>query len=332
MRSTVPTNQTLTLPRERQRYSCSLTVGSQIYSMSDAQELKQLIVNETKLAYRDTGSGDPVILIHGNISDYRTFSSLEQMLVTSGNFRVINYSRRYYWPNEPIPSDKDDPLDLHADDLIALITKLNLGKVHLVGNSSGAFIALLVAKKRPEWVRSMVLEEPPVVSMFLPSMPPSLFQVLTFLWNHPRAFLPVIRFGAGVIGPATTAFRNGDNDKALEIFGKGVLGETYYSKLSPERMEQMKVNLGPHRGLLLGNGLPKFLVEDAKTVMTPTLFLTGNDSTEAHKWIDRRMREVMPEADERVIQNASHLMHEDNTLDTFKEILAFITQHQGFCI
>ena len=295
--------------------------------MTDTQTLfKQVVVNGTRLAYRDTGSGDTIVLIHGNVGDHRTFSALEQMLLTSGH-RVINYSRRFCWPNTPINPDEEDPLDMHADDLIALIVKLEVGKAHLVGNSSGGFLALLAARKRPDLVRSIVLEEAPVISLFLPSLPPSVLQILSFLWYHPRAFLPVIKFGAIVIGSVTSAFKNGEDDKALDIFGRGVLGEKHYCRLTPERKEQMKCNIAPLRALLLGKGLPRFLEEDAREVITPTLLLTASETPESQKWIDRRLREVLPNAEQRIIPNASHLMHEDNTLDTVKEILDFIAQY-----
>jgi len=88
----------------------------------------------------------------------------------------------------------------------------------------------------------------------------------------------------------------------------------------------MKTNIAPLRGLLLGKGLPVFLEEDARAITTPTLFLTGQETPESQKWINRRVCEVMPEAEERFVDGASHLMHEDNALGTFKEIIAFITQ------
>jgi pimeloyl-ACP methyl ester carboxylesterase len=44
-----------------------------------------------------------------------------------------------------------------VDDLAALIHKLKLRRVHLVGVPYGAFTALALALKRPELVRSLVL-------------------------------------------------------------------------------------------------------------------------------------------------------------------------------
>jgi pimeloyl-ACP methyl ester carboxylesterase len=48
-----------------------------------------------------------------------------------------------------------------ADDLLALLRKLDASPAHLVGNSSGAYIALVFAMQHPEAVRSLVLGEPP---------------------------------------------------------------------------------------------------------------------------------------------------------------------------
>ena len=153
-----------------------------------APTLRQLRVNETTFAFRESGQGDPMILVHGNISDIRTWNSVESSLAR--HFRVIVYSRRYAWPNTPIGEDEDDPWDVHANDLEALITNLDLSPVHIVGNSAGAYIALLLARRRPELFRTLILEEPPVVPIFLPSNPPTLIQILSFSLETSVGFPP----------------------------------------------------------------------------------------------------------------------------------------------
>ena len=50
-----------------------------------------------------------------------------------------------------------------ADDLAALIRKLKLAPAHIVGVSYGAYVALFLAARHPELVRSLVLSEPPVL-------------------------------------------------------------------------------------------------------------------------------------------------------------------------
>jgi pimeloyl-ACP methyl ester carboxylesterase len=174
-----------------------------------------------------------MVLIHANISDARSWAPVEDALAE--RFRVISYSRRYATPNAPIADGADDPWSVHVDDLAGLIETLALGPVHAVGNSTGAYLGLLLARQRPELVKSLVLEEPPVVPLFLPSTPPTLSQVVGLLWARPRAFAPIIKFGATVVGPASSAFAKNDDAKGLEIFVRGVLGDAAYAKVTPAR-------------------------------------------------------------------------------------------------
>ena len=108
------------------------------------------------------------------------------------------------------------------------------------------------------------------------------------------------------------------------MFARGVIGDEYYDRISDERLEQMRQNLPPHRAVLLGSGLPPFSEDDARAISLPTLFLTGQKSPEFQKSISRRLTELIPDAEEIFISNASHLMHEDNPEATVHEILRFI--------
>lgn len=117
-------------------------------------------------------------------------------------------------------SGVQDALPAHARDLIALIEKLRLGKVHLVGNSAGAFICLLDAQQRPDLVRTFTLEEPPVVSIFLQAMPSKPGEVFKLLLSSPPTLAAFIRFGAGVISPVMKAFQKGQNDAGLATFAR----------------------------------------------------------------------------------------------------------------
>ncbi len=161
------------------------------------QPLSHANVNGTSLAYYGIGKGDPLVLVHANLSDMRSWNSIANTFAEK--FRVIVYSRRYAWPNEAIADGVADPWKTHADDLAALITNLKIAPAYVLGNSTGATIGLLLAREQPELLRSLFLEEPPLISLFLPKTPSSLFQVLRLAWFHPWSFLPVLHFGAAVI-------------------------------------------------------------------------------------------------------------------------------------
>jgi len=127
------------------------------------------VTNGATLEYHEVGSGEPLVLVHGSASDYRTWGLQQPALAE--HFRVISYSRRYHWPNDPISDGADYSMDEQVGDLQALLHALDAGPAHLVGHSYGAFLALLVAVREPSLVRSLVLAEPPVLTLFVSNTP-----------------------------------------------------------------------------------------------------------------------------------------------------------------
>jgi pimeloyl-ACP methyl ester carboxylesterase len=126
--------------------------------------LKSVEVGDTSLSYIDVGVGEPVVFVHGAVSDLRMWR--EQVEAFSHHFRAISYSLRGHWPAEP---EKAKPYlrSLHTLDLIGFLNALDLKKVHLVGHSFGGAIALLTALENPDLVASLVLGEPsPFLSLF----------------------------------------------------------------------------------------------------------------------------------------------------------------------
>ncbi|MBD3298364.1 MAG: alpha/beta fold hydrolase, partial [candidate division Zixibacteria bacterium] len=119
--------------------------------------LQHASVDGTRLAYHESGQGDPVILVHGTASDIRTWS--EQIPSLSDAHRVIAYSRRYARPNDEIPDGVDDQMMPHVNDLKSFQQAVNAHPAHLVGHSWGAFVCLLAAITNPDSVKSLVLLE-----------------------------------------------------------------------------------------------------------------------------------------------------------------------------
>src|SRR3954449_12511987 len=267
-------------------------------------------IGDEQFAYRRTGSGQPLVLVHASISDMRSWEPVESLL--GDRFEVINYSRRFSYPNRPIDRGVDDLLEVHVRDLIALIEEQELGPVHLLGNSSGAFVSLLVADQRPDLVRSLSLEEPPVVSMFLQALPPKPVEMLRLLVTAPGAAVAFAKFGAGTMSPTIKAFQQGNDDAALDAFARGVLGAEAYANLSAARRQQMRDNLAAHRSALLGAGLPAFTPEQAKALMVPTQLIRGEDTPDFQRRINKRLAALIPDARDVVVDGASHLVHEDN--------------------
>jgi pimeloyl-ACP methyl ester carboxylesterase len=108
-----------------------------------------------------TGDGELLVLVHGGWTDHGTWAALVPPLARS--FRIVTYDRRGHSRSERGPEPA--PRRKHEDDLAALIEALGEGPVHLAGSSYGACIALALAGRRPELVRSVVAHEPPLVDL-----------------------------------------------------------------------------------------------------------------------------------------------------------------------
>lgn len=101
-----------------------------------------------------TRDGEVVLHLHGGFSES---SVLHRLLVPrlGDRFRVVGFDRRGHGTTP----DTDEPFHYMtmADEAIAVIDRLRLGTVHVVGYSDGGGVALCLAHKRPDLVRSMVL-------------------------------------------------------------------------------------------------------------------------------------------------------------------------------
>lgn len=278
-----------------------------------------LNVNGTNLEYEEQGTGEVILLVHGSNGDMRTWTA--QMEAFSPHFRTIAYSRRFHWPNETIPDGIDYSMSQHLDDLEALISALGVGSVHLVGHSYGAFLGLLLAMRSPHLLKSLVLAEPPIFTLFLniPPAPPDIFKMLI---STPLAGLTIMKFVATGLIPASKAAEKDDLNKMLEIFGSAVLGKEVYKNLSPTRLEQARRN--NFKMELLGSGFLPLAADAIKRVQIPTLLINGADSPALFHRFNDRLATLLPQIERETILSASHIMHEDNSTSYNQAVLAFV--------
>jgi pimeloyl-ACP methyl ester carboxylesterase len=284
--------------------------------------MARIEVNGTRLEFIERGNGDPVVFVHGSASDHRTWHATLDDL--SDRFRTIAYSRRYHWPNDRIAIGADYSMSEHVDDLAALLRSLDLGTVHLVGHSYGAFVALLLAIRAPQNVRSLVLAEPPVFTLFV-SNEPKLLEILKLALTRPRTAAAVVKFGATGIAPATAAAERGDMDAAMRTFGTAVLGKEFYGRMSAARLAQVADN--SIKAEFLGSGFSALADDQVRGVQTSTLLIGGQRSPPLfHRLLDR-LQELLPHNERVGITDASHLVHEDNATDYNAAVRSFLVSH-----
>lgn len=279
-------------------------------------------INGTSLECVENGSGEPVVFVHGSASDYRTWGA--QLKEVGSRFRAFAYSRRYHWPNAPIPDDADYSMAEHVDDLQAVLRTLGTSPVRVVGHSYGGFVSLLLTIERPDLIRSLVLAEPPVITLFVGS-PPRPPDLLRLLMREPRTALSIMKFGITGMGPATAAAKRGDAEGATRLSGRAILGPEFYDRMSESRRQQTLDNF--IQAEFLGSGFPPLDPERVRQARTPTLLLSGERSpTVFHRLADGLQR-LLPRVERNEIPGASHIMHEDNPSAFNEAVLSFLARH-----
>ncbi|SCL30386.1 Pimeloyl-ACP methyl ester carboxylesterase [Micromonospora rhizosphaerae] len=111
-------------------------------------------VNGTDLYYEDTqGPGEPVVFLHGFLFDGRQYEA--QVASLRDRYRCITLDFR--GQGRSTASRGGYQIEQHMADVLALIRRLDIAPVHLVGLSMGGFVALRIAAREPGLLRSLTL-------------------------------------------------------------------------------------------------------------------------------------------------------------------------------
>jgi pimeloyl-ACP methyl ester carboxylesterase len=111
-----------------------------------------------ELAFDEAGSGEPpIVFVHGFCCDRRAWAP--QFADLSRDHRCIAVDLRGRGETPAVP-----PYGIRqaAEDIIALIERLGLGRVILVGHSLGGITALVVNDLRPDLVLGIVAGDSPI--------------------------------------------------------------------------------------------------------------------------------------------------------------------------
>jgi 3-oxoadipate enol-lactonase len=112
-------------------------------------------VNGTTLAYDDIGPRDGVALVFSHSLFFNRSMFRHQVERFAADYRVVVYDHRGQGGSAPAPPESLD-MDTLTEDAAALIEHLELAPCHFLGNSMGGFVALRLAARRPELLRSAV--------------------------------------------------------------------------------------------------------------------------------------------------------------------------------
>jgi pimeloyl-ACP methyl ester carboxylesterase len=266
---------------------------------NDTPALKKIVVRDgVELHYEERGQGTPLIFVHGSLSDGSYWHDQLALFAHAG-FHAIAYSRRYNFPNV----NKARPgysAVVDADDLAALIEKLHLGKVNVVGHSYGALTALFLAVRHPELVHTLVLCEAPAVSL-LGHLPGDQSAV-------GKATLADIQ--ERMVKPMQAAFLKRDRNAGIRAFMACVFNDPQAWDKMPDSARQETLRDAREWDVMMTKGtlFPAIEPEAIRGIKVPVLLLSGEKSYPFLSLIDEELARLLPNNQRIIVRGAGHQM------------------------
>lgn len=119
--------------------------------------MSYLVINGVRLWVEDTGGEKPAMLFsHGLLWSTRMFDA--QVAAFRDRYRCIAWDHRGQGQSE-VPHVRSISIDKCYRDAVSIIEHFGVAPVHFVGLSMGGFVAMRVAARRPDLLRSCMLLE-----------------------------------------------------------------------------------------------------------------------------------------------------------------------------
>jgi pimeloyl-ACP methyl ester carboxylesterase len=275
---------------------------------TEAPQIKQVSINNTKLTYQEQGRGRPIVFVHGAITDHRIWA--RQREAVAAHNRFIAVTMRYFgtdpWPD----AGANYSTKTHTDDLVAFIQTLNVGPVDLIGWSYSGPIALLVAVQHPELVRSLFLDEP---------------ATLAFV-TDPVDLKNATQDRGAMAGPAAEALKAGDTAGAVQSLFNGVNGQPDLFDTVPAAVRT--VLLDNARTLPISFAAPPppaITCEQLGQIKVPTTIAVGELTRPFYKIASSAVARCIPGAQVVVIPKGRHAAAVQATSAFNDALLRFLT-------
>lgn len=269
-------------------------------------------VNDTQLHVAQTGTGKPLLLIHGWPQHWYVWRKIIPLL--KNHYRLI-------MPDLPglgwsdMPKDKDFRKEKLADDMIQLVKALKLKHVDLVGHDWGGWIGFLACLKNPEMFEKYValgITYPFGVTR-LPIMQYGRFSyqiplALPFIGEYALRFFPtftewLIKLGAG----------------KKDIWTKE---ELYWFSSVLQNSQKAQASSLLYRNFLTKELVPLYKGKyKQKNFRTQTLLLIGENDPVINPSLFQNFNQATVHIKE--IKNSGHFIPEEQPEITAKEIETF---------
>ena len=265
---------------------------------------KFIQIDSQKIRYIDSGSGIPLVFIHGfGASIYSWRKNLDPISkyhrICAPDLPGFGYSDK--------PLDADYTIDAYAEFIIQFMDKLQIQQAILVGHSLGGGIALLASLKYPSRVKALILLD----AEAYPITPPLMLKV---------AKLPVIRsiihraIGEWVV---RISLKRSYYDHSLIT---DHLVDEYYRPFLTENGKAVAIKVLQAMDFAKLKELPRRY----RRIRKKTLIIWGKEDQISRIHLAHKLKKDLPNARLKIIAQSGHLVQEEKPEVVNRAILNFV--------
>lgn len=245
--------------------------------------------NGVKIRYVTAGEGEPVVLIHGWMADSSMWGrdpagNTKLDTKDTDGFQLIALDCRGHGKSDK-PREKEKYGQEMAEDVVRLLDHLKIEKAHLIGYSSGAYIAGYVCAHHPERVRSVVFGgQAPIFGTPAPND-----------FSECEIFAQAVADGKG-LGPYLIAVTPSNQPKPTAEQANSIAKFLYKDK-------------DVEAFALAGLAFKQLAVseEQLKKLEAPVLFIHGGEESDHVKSKVASARKILDRSEIKVIEGGTHI-------------------------
>lgn len=268
---------------------------------------------------------EPALFVHGLGGASTNWTDLSGQL--RGRLAIEALDLPGFGRSRPAPSRDYRPAAL-AGIVIRYLERSGRGPVHLAGNSMGGTVAILVASRRPELVRTLTLISPAVPDIRL-RLYPVRYNPRMALMAVPGLAMPAVRRGAARITP--------------EQFARGTIALCFAdpTRYPPQRLAESIAEARERAALpwaaealvRAGRGLarlglraaPQFWAELGR-IEAPTLVLWGDTDRLVSPDLAPAVAAAVPDSRLLVLEHIGHVAMMEDPVTTARAVLGFLDE------
>ncbi|HEV3475746.1 MAG TPA: alpha/beta fold hydrolase [Actinomycetota bacterium] len=273
----------------------------------------QQVADDVRLHYVEDGSGQPILLLHGNPTWSYLYRRFLPPLGAAG-FRAIAVDHMGFGRSDRPPGHERYRLRSHVDNLLAFIRELDLRDITLVMQDWGGPIGLGAAVEEPDRVARLV-----IMNTWIAVLP----EGIRLPFHDPfrtRGLGEILALGANLFVEAMFAGMRPESATPLVAAAYRAPFPDYYSRVPV---------LAFARDIPIGDEHPTapYMMEVARKVAElrrPTLIAWGMQDRVLPPAILEGWRGVYPHAEVMELPQARHYLQEDEPEAITERIVAFL--------